>query len=148
MSRHGNGEVEQAGPSSPREAGTADSRRILTTIYVALALGVAMLAIVFYAVGPAAGVTGSSLLRWIWLAAAVVCSVGAGFLRGRSRVASSDLRSVLPAAVVAWSLAEAQALLAAIGFFLTGDLLLLAAGLVLFVFLMARHRPGVFLDRS
>ena len=55
---------------------------------------------------------------------------------------------MLPAAVVAWSLAEAQALLAAVGYFLTGDLPLLVAGLVLFTFLMARHRPAAFLARS
>jgi hypothetical protein len=55
---------------------------------------------------------------------------------------------VLPAAVVVWSLAEAQALLAAIGFFLTGDLALLVAGLVLFIFLLTRHRPSTFLAGS
>ena len=147
MSCNGNGE---AGPGPSNRGGSpgADPRTILTTIYVALALGVAVLAVVFYAIGPASGMAGRPLFRWMWLSAAVVCTVGAGVLRGRSEAASPDLRSVLPAAVVVWSLAEAQALLAAIGFFLTGDLPLLVAGLVLFVFLMGRHRPGVFLDRT
>jgi hypothetical protein len=40
------------------------------------------------------------------------------------------------------------ALLAAIGFFITGDFPLLVAGLVLFIFLLGRHRPGSFLDRA
>jgi uncharacterized membrane protein len=137
------------GSRASRSQGAADPGAVLKVIYVALALGVGVLAVVFYLVGPAASsAMDRSLFRWIWLAAAVVCTVGAGIVRGRSSAVSADARSVLPAAVVAWSLAEAQALLAAIGFFLTGDLALLVAGLVLFVFLFARHRPSVFLGGS
>lgn len=127
----------------------ADPRRLLTTIYAALAVGVAVLALVFYLVGPVSqGAMDRSLFRWIWLAAAAFCTIGAGVVRGRSREVAADPRSVVPAAVIVWSLAEAQALLAAIGFFLTGDLPLLVAGLVLFIFLLGRHRPGAFLDRG
>jgi len=139
----------EGGPGASRSQGVADPGVILKVIYVGLALGVGVLAVVFYLVGPVAG--GSidrSLFRWIWLAVAVVCTVGAGIVHGRSRAVSAEGGSVLPAAVVAWSLAEAQALLAAIGFFLTGDLALLVAGLVLFIFLFARHRPSVFLGAS
>jgi hypothetical protein len=119
------------------------------TIYAALVLGVGVLAVVFYVLGPVAGsALDRSLFRWIWLPAAVLCTIGAGIVRGRASSLAPDPRTALPAALVAWSLAEAQALLAAVGFFLTGDLPLLVAGLVLFIFLMARHRPAVFLSRS
>lgn len=129
--------------------GAQDPGRVLNVVYAALALGVAVLVVVFYLVGPAAGSSvDRSLFRWVWLVVAVVCTVGAGIVHGRSRAMAADGGSVLPAAVVAWSLAEAQALLAAVGFFLTGDLALLVAGLVLFVFLLVRHRPAVFLGRS
>jgi hypothetical protein len=139
----------EGGSGTSRSQGAADPGAVLKVIYVALALGVGVLAVVFYLVGPAAsGAMDRSLFRWIWLAVAVVCTIGAGAVHGRSRAMSADGGSVLPAAVVAWSLAEAQALLAAIGFFLTGDLALLVAGLVLFVFLFARHRPSVFLGAS
>lgn len=136
-------------PEGEPGAGSSDPRAVMTAVYYALIAGVAVLAIIFYLLGPAAeGAQDRSLFRWIWLAAALVCTVGAGIVRGRARAVSPDARSVLPAAVVAWSLAEAQVLLAAIGFFITGDLPLLVAGLVLFVFLMARHRPAAFLARS
>jgi hypothetical protein len=140
---------ESGDESSSRARGSrppSDLGGVLKIIYVALVLTVGILAVVLYLVGP---VTVSpidrSIFRWIWLSAAVVCTISAGFVRGRSSAVSSDARSVLPAAVVVWSLAEAQALLAAIGFFLTDDLPLLAAGLVLFIFLLARHRPSTFL---
>jgi hypothetical protein len=108
-----------------------------------------VLAVIFYVLGPVAGsALDRSLFRWIWLLVAVVCTIGAGIVRGRSSAVSADARSVLPAAVVAWSLAEGQALLAAVGAFLTGDLPLLVAGLLLFIFLMVRHRPSTFLDGS
>jgi len=139
----------EAGSGTSRSQGATDPAGALKIIYAALALGVGVLAVVFYLVGPVAG--GSmdrSLFRWIWLGAAVVCTIGAGVVHGRSRAMSADGGSVLPAAVVAWSLAEAQALLGAIGFFLTGDLALLVAGLVLFIFLFARHRPSVFMGAS
>lgn len=142
---------ESGGEDSSGASGTQgapDPGRVLHVIYVALAVGVGALALVFYLVGPVAGSSDRSLFRWIWLVVAVVCTVGAGIVHGRSRAMRADGGSVLPAAVVAWSLAEAQALLAAVGFFLTGDLALLVAGLVLFVFLLARHRPAVFLARS
>ncbi len=140
---------EEGGSGTSRSQRAADPGAVLKVIYVALALGVGVLAVVFYLVGPVAqGSIDRSLFRWVWLAAAVVCTVGAGIVRGRSSAVSADARSVLPAAVVAWSLAEAQALLAAIGFFLTGDLALLVAGLVLFIFLLTRHRPSVFLGGS
>ncbi|MEJ2320293.1 MAG: hypothetical protein P8Y21_13250 [Gemmatimonadales bacterium] len=143
---------ESAGEDGSKASGSqgaADPGGVLKVIYVAMALGVGVLAIVFYLIGPVVG--GSmdrSVFRWIWLAVAVVCTVGAGIVQGRWRAMSSSGAPVLPAAVVAWSLAEAQALLAAVGFFLTGDLALLVGGLVLFVFLLARHRPAVFLGRS
>jgi hypothetical protein len=134
---------------SPRALLAADPRTVLTTIYVALALGVAVLAIVFYAVGPVAeGSVSRPLFRWMWLAAAALCTIGAGIVRGRLSGVVADPRPALPAAIVVWSLAEAQALLAAIGFFITGDFPLLVAGLVLFIFLLGRHRPGSFLDRA
>ena len=142
-----NGGKDSSGMS--RSLPTADPRAALTVIYVALTLGVGVLAVVFYLVGPVAeGSIDRSLFRWVWLVAAVVCTVGAGIVRGRSEAASEEARSMLPAAVVVWSLAEAQALLAAIGFLLTGDLALLVAGLVLFVFLLSRHRPSTFLGGS
>ena len=53
--------------------------------------------------------------------------------------------SMMTQAVKGKTKAEAQALLAVIGFFLTGDAPLLLAGLVLFVFLLGSHRPAVFL---
>jgi hypothetical protein len=135
----------QGGSGTSRSQGAADPGAVLKVIYVALALGVGVLAVVFYLVGPVAhGSIDRSLFRWIWLVVAVVCTIGAGIVRGRSKAVSADGGRVLPAAVVAWSLAEAQALLAAIGFFLTGDLALLVAGLVLFIFLFARHRPSGF----
>lgn len=143
---------EESRPDTPDAVNrvlTADPRTLLTTIYVALGFAVAALAIVFYAVGPVAqGGMDRSLFRWIWLGAAAVCTIGAGIVRGRAREVSAQPRSVLPAAVIVWSLAEAQALLAAIGYFLTGDLPLLVAGLVLFIFLLGRHRPSAFLDRG
>jgi FtsH-binding integral membrane protein len=126
-----------------------DPRSVLTTIYTALALGVGVLAVVAYILGPSIGSTfGRSLFRWIWLAAALVCTLGAGVVRGRASSVSPDRCSLLPAAIITWSLAEAQALLAAVGFFLTGDRPLLVAGLALFIFLMARHRPSTFLAGS
>ena len=140
---------ERDGRSGSQPNATSDPRSVLTTIYAAFVLGVAVLAVVFYVLGPVAGsALDRSLFRWIWLPAAVLCTVGAGMVRGRSSAVSTDARSVLPAAVVVWSLAEAQALLAAIGFFLTGDLALLVVGLVLFIFLLTRHRPSTFLDGS
>lgn len=139
----------EGGSEASRSQGPADTGGVLKVIYMALALGVGVLALVFYLVGPvASGSMDRSLFRWIWLVAAVVCTIGAGVVHGRSKAMSAAGGSVLPAAVVAWSLAEAQALLAAIGFFLTGDFALLVAGLVLFIFLFARHRPSVFLDAS
>lgn len=141
------GQTQASG--SARALPTVDSDSVLTTIYVALALGVAVLVIVFYAVGPVAeGTVSRSLFRWIWLAAAALCTIGAGIVRGRLRSVLADPRPVLSAAIVVWSLAEAQALLAAIGFFITGDFLLMVAGLVLFIFLLGRHRPSSFLDRA
>ena len=146
---HGNQGDEGGGPSGSQPNATSDPRSVLTTIYAAFVLGVGVLAVVFYVLGPVAGsALDRSLFRWIWLPAAVLCAIGAGMVRGRASSLTPDLRSSLPAALVAWSLAEAQALLAAVGFFLTGDLPLLVAGLVLFIFLMARHRPAVFLSRS
>jgi len=144
---------ERDGRSGSQPNATSDPCSVLTTIYAAFVLGVAVLAVVFYVLGPVAGSSlDRSIFRWIWLPAAVLCTFGAGIVRGRASAVSSatpgDARSVLPAAVVAWSLAEAQALLAAVGFFLTGDLPLLVAGLVLFIFLMARHRPSTFLAGS
>jgi len=135
----------EGGSGTSRSQPAADPGAVLKVIYVALALGVGVLALVFYLVGPVAkGSIDRSLFRWVWLPAAVLCTIGAGMVRGRSSAVSTDARSVLPAALVAWSLAEAQALLAAVGFFLAGDLALLVAGLVLFIFLMARHRPSMF----
>lgn len=146
---HGRQGDEGDGPSGSQPNATSDPRSVLTTIYAAFVLGVGVLAVVFYVLGPVAGsALDRSLFRWIWLPAAVLCTIGAGMVRGRASSLTPDLRSSPPAALVAWSLAEAQALLAAVGFFLTGDLPLLVAGLVLFIFLMARHRPGVFLSRS
>jgi hypothetical protein len=146
---HGSQGDEGDGPSGSQPNATADPRSVLTTIYAALVLGVGVLAVVFYVLGPVDGsALDRSLFRWIWLPAAVLCTLGAGLVRGRASSLTPDLRSSLPAALVAWSLAEAQALLAAVGFFLTGDLPLLVAGLVLFIFLMARHRPSTFLDGS
>lgn len=140
---------EGPGRSDPQRGETSDPRTVLTSIYAALIGGVVVLALIFYVLGPAAGSTlDRSVIRWVWLAAAAVCTIGAGVVRGRASFISQDARSVLPAAVVAWSLAEAQALLAAVGFFLTGDLPLLVAGLVLFIFLMGRHRPAAFLSPS
>ena len=139
----------EGGSGTSRSQPAADPGAVLKVIYVALALGVGVLALVFYLIGPVAeGSIDRSLFRWVWLAAAVVCTVGAGIVRGRSSAVSADARSVLPAAVVVWSLAEAQALLAAIGVFLTGDLALLVVGLVLFIFLLSRHRPSTFLAAS
>ncbi len=147
MTEGGRGD-EGGGRSGSQRNAANDSRTVLTTIYAALVLGVGVLAVVFYVLGPVAGsALDRSLFRWIWLLAAVLCTIGAGIVRGRARSLNADPRSALPAALVAWSLAETQALLAAVGFFLTGDLPLLVAGLVLFIFLMARHRPGVFLSR-
>jgi hypothetical protein len=144
----GNSDLERGDPSGSGGGGAADPRRLLATIYVALAAGVVGIVLVFLLIGPAAGQTvDRSIFRWIWLAAAVVCTLGAGAVRTRAGAVSPDARSVVPAAVVAWSLAEAQALLAGIGYFLTGDLPILTVGLLLFVFLMARHRPAVFLAR-
>jgi cation transport ATPase len=138
-----------SGRSESQHGMTADPRTVLTIIYAALTAGVGVLAVIFYVLGPVAGsMLDRSAYRWIWLAVAVVCTIGAGVVRGRASSMPPELRSLLPAAVVAWSLAEAQALLAGVGFFLTGDLLLLVAGLVLFIFLMGRHRPTVFLSRS
>ncbi len=146
---HGSREDEGDGRSGLQLNATSDPRTLLMTIYAALVLGVGVLAVVFYVLGPVAGsALDRSLFRWIWLPAAVLCTIGAGIVRGRASSLAPDPRTALPAALVAWSLAEAQALLAAVGFFLTGDLPLLVAGLVLFIFLMARHRPAVFLSRS
>ena len=145
---------ERDGRSGSQPNATSDPRSVLTTIYAAFVLGVAVLAVVFYVLGPVAGsALDRSLFRWIWLPAAVLCTIGAGMVHGRASAVltdarSGDARSVLPAALVVWSLAEAQALLAAIGFFLTGDLALLVVGLVLFIFLLTRHRPSTFLDGS
>ncbi len=79
--------------------------------------------------------------------------IAVGFIRGRAlavetQVGRTDVRAILPQAVIIWALAEGQALLALVGYFLTGDLPLLVVGLVLFVFLLGRHRPGSFLKRS
>ncbi len=99
------------------------------------------------------GAVDGSPFRWIWLAAAVISMIAVGFIRGRAlavetRVDRVDVRAILPQAVVIWALAEGQALLALVGYFLTGDLALLVVGLVLFIFLLGRHRPGSFLKSS
>ncbi len=146
---HGSQGDGEAGRFGSERGAPSDPRSVLTGIYAAFLLGMGALAVVFYLLGPAAGnALDRSLFRWIWLPAAVVCAVGAGVVRGRASSLTPDPRAIVPAAAVVWSLAEAQALLAAVGFFLTGDLPLLVAGLVLFIFLMARHRPATFLSRS
>ena len=117
-------------------------------------LGVTVLAAVFLFLGPVAdGGVDRSPFRWIWLAAAVISMIAVGFIRGRAlavetQVGRTDVRAILPQAVIIWALAEGQALLALVGYFLTGDLALLVVGLVLFIFLLGRHRPGSFLKRS
>jgi len=143
----------QAAPHASRGP-VGDPERLLRVLYAALAVGVAVLAAVFLLLGPVAdGGVDRSLFRWIWLAAAVISMVAVGFIRGRAlavetQVGRTDGRAILPQAVIIWALAEGQALLALIGYFLTGDLALLVVGLVLFVFLLGRHRPGAFLKRS
>ncbi len=131
-----------------------DPEKLLKVLYAALALGVAVLVAVFLLLGPTAnGAVDRSHFRWIWLAAAVISMIAVGFIRGRAlavetQVGRTDVRAILPQAVIIWALAEGQALLALVGYFLTGDLALLVVGLVLFIFLLGRHRPGSFLKRS
>lgn len=143
----------QAAPHA--SSGPADDpERLLRVLYAALALGVAVLAAVFLVLGPVAdGAVDRSHFRWIWLAAALIGMIAVGFIRGRAlavetRVGGTDVGAILPQAVIIWALAEGQALLALVGYFLTGDLALLVVGLVLFVFLLGRHRPASFLKRS
>ncbi len=151
-SRSSAGESQAATHASRGPAG--DPERLLRVLYAALALGVAVLAAVFLLLGPVAnGAVDRSHFRWIWLAAAVISMIAAGFIRGRglaveNQVGCTDVRAILPQAVIIWALAEGQALLALVGYFLTGDLALLVVGLVLFIFLLGRHRPGSVLKRS
>lgn len=131
-----------------------DPEKLLRVLYAALVLGVAVLAAVFLLLGPVAdAAVDRSVFRWTWLAAAVISMIAVGFIRGRAlavetQVGRTDVRAILPQAVIIWVLAEGQALLALIGYFLAGDLALLVVGLVLFIFLLSRHRPGSFLRRS
>jgi hypothetical protein len=117
----------------------------LSAIYAALALGVFLFAaVVLFVLEPGQASIDSSLMRIIWLGAAVVATLAAGMVRGRMTGHGMDPDQARTAAIVVWALAEGQALAGIVGTMLTGDRVTAYASLALFVWLWMRYPPRSF----
>jgi hypothetical protein len=120
------------------------SYQTLQLIYMALGGGVLLFAvIVFLVIGPLEGETDLQVLRWVWLGLALTAIFAAGLIRGRlTRDATAAQAQTV--AVTTWGLAEGQALLGLVAYLVAGDSLPAILGLVVAVYLFARHRPATF----
>jgi hypothetical protein len=117
----------------------------LSAIYAALALGVFLFAaVVLFVLEPGQASIDASLMRIIWLGAAVVATLAAGMVRGRMTGHGMDPDQARTAAIVVWALAEGQALAGIVGTLLTGDRVTAYASLALFVWLWMRYPPRSF----
>ena len=116
----------------------------LQLIYMALGGGVLLFAVIVFAVlGPLEGETDLGVLRWVWLGIALAAIFVAGLIRGRL-TRDSTAAQAQTVAVTTWGLAEGQALLGLVAYLVAGDSLPAILGLVVGVYLFARHRPATF----
>ena len=130
--------------TSPQAETATPASRVRRAIYAALFVGVVMFAaIVRFVVGPI-GTYGEAPLRYVWLVAAAGCTLAAGFFKTKLAGRGADDAQRTSAAVVVWALAEGQALLGIVAYMLSGDVLVFWTSLILFAYLFARYRPGVF----
>jgi F0F1-type ATP synthase membrane subunit c/vacuolar-type H+-ATPase subunit K len=120
----------------------------LPVIWVSLAAGVALFAVVLLAVRPEPAVEDATLFRVVWLVLAVGVALAAGALRSRAGASGADEGQWQTTAIVVWALAEGQALLGLVGYMLSGDRLLFYLPLVFFVWLWLRYPPRAFRSRS
>ena len=117
----------------------------LNAIYAALAIGVLLFAaVVLFVLDPIGGSVEPNVMRIVWLAFAVVATLGAGVIRGRMAGREAEPDQARTAAILVWALAEGQALLGIVGTLLTGDPVTAYASLALFVWIWLRYPPRSF----
>ncbi len=116
----------------------------LAIVQLALAAGILLVAVVVFAVlRPSGSGADLSILRWVWLAFALLSIFGAGVVRGRLRREATE-QQAFTTAVLVWALAEAQALLGLVTYLVAGDRLPAVLGLVVAFYLFARYRASEF----
>jgi hypothetical protein len=114
---------------------------------VALAVGVLLYAaVVLVVLDPLDSGVDSTVMRFTWLAVAVVATLSAGIIRGRLGGASHGEGQARTAAIVVWALAEGQALIGLTVTLLTGDRVVAFGALAIFVWLWLRYPPRRFLE--
>lgn len=119
------------------------SSQTLTAVYVALALGVFLFAVVvLFVLEPTEASAGGTMVRLAWFGLAIVVTLAVGVVRGRSAGAGPE--QARTAAIVVWALAEGQALVGIVATMLTGDRVIAYAALALFAWLWMRYPPRVF----
>ncbi len=118
--------------------------RGLRTIQVGLASGVLLFALIAVAVlRPSGAGADLTILRWVWLAVALLSVFGAGVVRGRLRREATG-QQAYATAVMVWALAEGQALLGIVAYLVMGDRLPALLGLVVAAYLFVRYRASDF----
>lgn len=118
--------------------------RTLSVIQLALVGGIMVFALVVFAIlRPSRTVADLSIMRWVWLAFALLSIFGAGVIRGRLRRDASE-QQAYTTAIIVWALAEGQALLGLVSYVVAGDALPAILGLVVGAYLFVRYQPAVF----
>lgn len=116
----------------------------LSIIQLALAAGILVLALVLLVVlPPSESRADLSILRWVWLAFAVLSIFGAGVVRGRLRRDASR-QQAYTTAIIVWALGEGQALLGLVTYLVAGDRVPAVLGLIVAFYLFARYRASQF----
>jgi hypothetical protein len=102
-------------------------------------------AVVLFVLDPLEASVEPGVMRIVWFGAAIVATLGAGIVRGRTAGGTVGAAGSRTAAIVVWALAEGQALVGIVGTMLTGDRVTAYASLALFAWLWMRYPPRSFM---
>lgn len=117
---------------------------VLPVIYLAMAGGVALFAVVLLLALPPPEGEPQLALRLGWLGAAGGGLLAGRVVRARFERGEREPMVALRTAVLVWALAEGPAFVGLVFYMLTGDRVLLLATLAVFAWAMLRNPPAAF----